>query len=509
MRSGDPQIRRNVATALAILGTRESLSRLISVALSDKDEAVRQHAERELVRLDGEPRATVAELLSSTVHTADTGESAYGLLGRLRGAGWSEGSVAGPTLWRLKMAAALRRAVVSNAGFKRRFAMIWPALLGAGAGLLILIALLFRVYATVEGEDISWNLFAGFGLAAALAVTAAGGNVALRLYPDYAAAMVIQVGKAAFYGTVIGIVLLLLINMFDGSPPEGVSALGFVAGVGAMAAASRVGAAVAVGVLPAVRLNRYAQVVTGSLFGVIAMTALFVLAGATDGTAAASWGPLVIACVGLSNAFARIDERSPRPLGRTTGLSIVGFSVAAVALVALAVAVNPFRWGSNANQAVSEVTDLALLELPSTRSTFSFPVPTRAAELPLTIKTPQSVTLTFTNIGLPPEDLAMLVYTAGETGVAQPEHAWQDDPDPPTMTTTLQPGNYRVIAGPLSAIRPARQTDGGQRFVRTSVQFSPVSSSVELADMAATLLSSTRALKIAGGRELLVSANAP
>ena len=52
--SGEAQVRKNAALALAVIGTRDAFYELVRLALQDPDEKVRKCAEDEIQKIDGE-----------------------------------------------------------------------------------------------------------------------------------------------------------------------------------------------------------------------------------------------------------------------------------------------------------------------------------------------------------------------------------------------------------------------------------------------------------------------
>ena len=86
LRSGEPQLRRNGAVALAAAASRESLARLAGLALDDPDESVRACAEAEIQSLPADSAEHVAGVLFAALEKPAADVRSYALLGRVRSA---------------------------------------------------------------------------------------------------------------------------------------------------------------------------------------------------------------------------------------------------------------------------------------------------------------------------------------------------------------------------------------------------------------------------------------
>src|SRR5262249_1914577 len=109
LRSPDPQIKKNAATALAAIGSRDSIENLIRLALTEPDPKVQTHAEEELSDLKGSRMGRAQAILESSLLDEELSRESFALLGRLRLKGALGPAEARRLSIRLRLAASLGR----------------------------------------------------------------------------------------------------------------------------------------------------------------------------------------------------------------------------------------------------------------------------------------------------------------------------------------------------------------------------------------------------------------
>lgn len=87
LRSSDAQVKKNAATALAAIGSHDSIKALVRVALVDDDPEVRTRAEEEIRGLPADGVAQAQGILEDLLGNDGMACGSFAILGRLRLAG--------------------------------------------------------------------------------------------------------------------------------------------------------------------------------------------------------------------------------------------------------------------------------------------------------------------------------------------------------------------------------------------------------------------------------------
>lgn len=338
LRSGEPQIRRNAITALAVMNDQDSVRLIIDTALKDPDAGVRRRAEEEILLLDEESQAGVTEALMESLKSKDSQSQqlAYAFLARLKSRGMTLTNVWLPWGSRMRLASSMNLHVYPARKWSYRLRGFRPGLLGTLAGLIFFVPYVLNVLRPHE----SWTSFIRFIVATLtillvgtlLAIFATQYTTPINLQLNRRTALLVEVlittvcvivGMYFFY--------LLISKILQDSPTlraNGVDSLNQLLlplHLGLMAGAVRAGTIIAFGRFKVSRhfrsksLNWVIQVASGILVGFSVMTIILLIYSLGNSpipldVRIAAWLSFLATAVGLASAFANVDGEAPPQL---------------------------------------------------------------------------------------------------------------------------------------------------------------------------------------------------
>jgi hypothetical protein len=442
LRSSNAQERSNACTALAALGTDESIARLIRTAVAESEPSVRTRAEAELARLHGPQATQAAGQLSSALSVRESEADIYALLARLASRGWH--TLASSSTGRLPNR--LRRAIrlMLSTPFRARSVMrlVWLSF----PGILVTSMVLFP-YLTLstgglpEFGDVALIVFLGWLLSGAVIFGAFSRSLPLKSHFDGLAAMSIDlltVGTASAVTAAAGLSLFVLAD--GGSSASVWHIVSLVLLAAAVGVTTRAGVFVVSG-LYQTPFNLVLQTFVGFVCGTATAVVGAVPPGALRGDRLTNLmvGPLVVAAAGLAFAAAWFDSEPPpeRPFPHRIGLTML---IACGVLVLAAVG-----WGTMlAMGARSPAQPLVPVELTAASSgAVSEKLVTRDA-LPVQVKFGVNFPQRFAAGVRHSQGYDLTLRLQKDTGEDVDKY---DDPDPPRLDLFLQPGHYLLTLG--------------------------------------------------------------
>jgi HEAT repeats len=327
-RAQEPQVRRNAATALGVLGTPAAAATLVSTAVKDAEASVREHAAAEVLRLQPGDGASAVSTLQGLLADPAHGARAYELLGRVRSRSGRAIPLDIPLVEQLRLETRLNRALVPRSWLTlpsgRPVAATVLGTLGAFALLAPMVA--WRMNVAVISTALGvWLICSGvaavlLGAASTLRATPIG------LHPSRMAAVLVEAGwvmlltlAAAVFGAagLESLELLLLLPLF--------------------AAAVRVGSVLgAAGRFRRPSGRQTWATVTGGSAGLLLLAAFTALRGPYDGVVDGVVPvTLVPVAFGLAHAYARGDRGDALPVD--SGASMARIAAAVITLGAAVV----------------------------------------------------------------------------------------------------------------------------------------------------------------------------
>lgn len=317
VRSDKPQVRKNALTALRVIGSKESVTELINIALHDEEKDVRDRAEEELMRVTIDNAPIVNSLIGETLKDEGRQKPSYALLGRLRSKGVSLNIPPFPLLSRIKWAAVLVTQLYPVRHFRFRVRTLLPAFFGALVGILF-TGFMLGQFANIV-PDVRLNteeylilFIISIVITLLLTLVASQRSISINLYADRLAGSIVQtigvmIGPFILYSIVLQsysfffhgeFTIKELVMMVMIAPL-------FVAGV-------RMGTIVAFGIFTVPRLNRNTQMVLGAAGGFIVLTVLTSIIEPHIGSEVANvqWILLLPTGFGVARAFAKIDNET-------------------------------------------------------------------------------------------------------------------------------------------------------------------------------------------------------
>jgi HEAT repeats len=311
LRSSDAQVKKNAATALAAIGSHDSIETLVRVALADGNPEVRARAEEEIRGLPPEGIAQAQAILEDLLSDGETARDSFALLGRLRLAGIiSAVEKKRRSRERLRLAAGLGQPA---RGFWRN--LRWSVLPASVYATLLSIAL-FSAYLQLSLKRTT-IIYIPILFVLPLALLATRGLSPFGLYYDRGAGLLVETGKA-LYGALKACVLVgivfLAIEFSDGKPDiERVVSVFWVCGTSVLfVGAVRCGTLLAWGLFRTRFANRNAQAVVGATAGSLALTLLLSIGHTwlpveSHGIFDTAWVYFIPTSLGLAWVFAKID----------------------------------------------------------------------------------------------------------------------------------------------------------------------------------------------------------
>jgi hypothetical protein len=326
----DGESRSNAVTALAAIGTRESIAEVIEVALSSMDFGAAGRAEMELARLEGENAKFATAEVEKALDDPSKEGRAYELLRKLRVLATPRGT------WSQRATRVLKYGGKKRFDVGARLKLLAPGIVGAVVGLAALGVVAGLAVQFWPGVSDYWLFIVTPFLSALLfVVLGTFGATPLQMHYDRRAALFVSLVAAFAGGSVATSVLILFAAMSE--PPADLRGLLVTAlGGGACAAAARAA------VLPFVGrrigpFRLFASAVGGAA-AVLVLTIWLMSFGLTRGLASTIWILLVPSAFGLAAAFAKIDEEE-YAASRPGGWAFAGGVVILGILVALSGAV--------------------------------------------------------------------------------------------------------------------------------------------------------------------------
>jgi hypothetical protein len=337
LRHSDPQVRSNAATALGVLATPESIRELLILALEDSDAGVRTRAEQEIARLAAHHQVVIVEQLEMLFDGKGSRE-AYALAGRLAATRSSQfAPPRGGWLRRLRLALSHYFLLWGGATAFERFSLIWRSLWGATNGFLaftlFLIIATRRVPAT---RDVLPLYFLTLLLASVLTFAAAMRSTPIWLYPDRAAASLLETIAALVAGGFVGVAATAAMAAAASGSGGTPWVLLLMASAGAVVG-TRIGTLAAGGTSRTEWIEARAREFAGAAFGILVVTAVIALVSQDYAGTGTILVEFAAATVGLSTAYAAADLRRSPPVAVTrfariaTMLVVIALSVSAIA----------------------------------------------------------------------------------------------------------------------------------------------------------------------------------
>jgi tetratricopeptide (TPR) repeat protein len=340
--SSEPQVRKNVCTALAAIGSRESLIDLLKLALVDPDPGVRARAAEEIEQLDLDRRIVCLDLAVEALKDSGRQQAASHLLAQLRDRGTAI------QLPRFSFSSRVRLAIRGRAGAACERTSPWRALTAAALGGFVGAAVLLVGLESLDSmaNEVQLLLLATTVVSSSLlGVAAARFSRPLRTYLDRRVGSVVEMASV-FVGTLLPLLGLAFLFLFFWLQERevslykaGAALLGGTLSASLVAGAVRGGTLIGAATVPWRHWRRPVQTVVGAALGTLVLTALFhglarLLQARSDLAsaefAAGWWLMLLPVGIGLAAAIAGLDDslsrggRVLRLVGSATSLLLIG-----------------------------------------------------------------------------------------------------------------------------------------------------------------------------------------
>jgi hypothetical protein len=342
VRSSDKQLRQNAVTALAAIGSADSLALLVETALIG-DDVVRGRAELELLKLQGDSAQAAYSGVLEALADPMRRQAAYRLLGKIS----QNCDLQFPRqrlLPRLRLVASSGPLREPGTDRSDRWRAVVPAIAGGLLGFFAWAGYLKWAFRTQNGlESVLASLALGVVIVGPLlAIVASRRAEPINLHADQHAAgllEVIRAGLSLVYPVPLGLLLAALLATTGGGWAGLSFVLGAWAGLVLFMAAIRAGSLCGYeAVTLNVNSNRAIQVLTAVLAGAATITIWVACWTLLTGNSEAAllgqeaWLVLIPAAVSVAIVYARIDTATPprRPLlGRaaTPVLAVIGLGV--------------------------------------------------------------------------------------------------------------------------------------------------------------------------------------
>ncbi len=328
--SSDPQIRKNAATALAALGSEESVKRLVDMTLADAE--IRDHGIKELSNLEAGARRYVGPQVQTALQNPKHQRVAYLVLALLHGEGIEIELPKLSIKSRLRLFAGLSKLIYPKHRFRLAFRRMLPALIGGIVGALLLgiyVTIFFagsKTYSTPN--DLAVMLFWAALSAPLLALPASWRAIPVGLQPDRNIAFVAGFSVLSLF-IVIYMSLIFFGRGFFNDIAEFTSLPFFLV---MLIAGVRMGTHLEVNLSGNATFDRVVKILVGASAGAVIMIPLVVLfaeLGYLDNDFwPAIWLFFIPACFGMANAYSQIDSGFAktrllkRPVARYVNLGV-------------------------------------------------------------------------------------------------------------------------------------------------------------------------------------------
>lgn len=442
----EPALRCNAATALATLGSRESIRELMSLALRDREPEVRERAIAELRELPAETISdTVGVGLAEGLAQKATRRRAYLLLTRIPGLG----GPAGLSWWQRLSLAAMPSLERPDEHWRFRWRPLRLGLFGGLVGALAL-ALLLATVVELEGLGETMAALFAFGvpIAALYATVATQRANPFALHAERGLGLLVECGFPALLAGLVSsaaaLVLLLVVS-------DARSA--FSLGVWVTATSVVTTAAIRLGTILALGKARptarwVLAVLGGSAAGLGALSACRVLGLSLLGADFAERETLEIsavllmpAIVALAVTLAASDRGHPPVIGDRGRLAAFALSGALLAVIGL-IAVSGPPWAVGEPRARTISTEVGPDKGQNGRMVDP---PIEINEVPvavqLDIRHEHRITAALRDRYLDDEtpDYVLQIWEKGAVS------AVDTGDDPPHLDLELRPGRYRLV----------------------------------------------------------------
>lgn len=319
-----PQVRKNALTALAVLGTEESLSELANRALTSLEAEMVARAEEEIAELPESQRNQVVRQVTAAL-TSPRRQRAYAVLGRLRNRGVPVDLSGVSALARLDLA--------REFGWRYREPVegrFWKQRLGTAVGATALASILVSIIATtVFGArgDTAWLSVFYFSIFMVIPALSSGLSAPLVLHASRGAAIVWDSAVIACVAAAPAVAAAVSAEPHAGARSAIATAI-IVAAIGA-----RLGSAVGLGATSGPVSNFAIQTLTGWAVGSLFLTTILIAMGLQDNeVSGAVWYVGLAPLAGVSALFAIIDAK--RPAARVTTPRLQRFCLYSLMIIA-------------------------------------------------------------------------------------------------------------------------------------------------------------------------------
>lgn len=336
LNTGTLQAKRNALTALRIVGTQESIGKLVGAAVTLEGD-LHERAVAEILQLDAARTELARRSLREEAQNPRTRDLAYRVYGLL---GWRiDGTIGARILNALRLAGTLYRGQ-SWQDFPAR--MMPDALVAAASAALVLSAALMAVLDLIPngmGEIFLWSSLIAVSLSAIAAWRASPiGLQSAGGWPALATEIVIPGLTVSAVAAALGLAVLGSMSILtDFAGFSAASAVVAALALGATVSAVRAGSALAHRLFDQHLLDRLAPTFAGAAAGIAVLSAAtswlrLDLSASASSYVDYAWPALACAAFGVAAGFGRIDAQAPtktRPmfgnlLRGTVALAIIG-----------------------------------------------------------------------------------------------------------------------------------------------------------------------------------------
>jgi hypothetical protein len=386
LRSSEPQVRRNAVTALATLGTADSLQLLVKTALSDESNKVRTRARLEILSLPDAKATEAAEVLREAIADPARVRDAYRLVGAMRTRGWTKNRPEEGLWIRLRRALYMRRhlARLQKIGLLAKMRAVAPSAFGGAAA----VCGFFAAGMLMTPDSDLWAQGVLGGFAAVLIVTIATWRSApVGQHFDREAASVIEIAISALVGGLLGAMIVIGSNGLKVR-----ETLCAIFGSAIFVGAARMAAIVMRGTFRRAFLRQYGPAVTAAAFAIATLVVMIAATQTVDcSTIASTWFVLAASAFGIATGFIQLEGQVSVPsessrLARViTGVAIVGVLIPVILVLLSTVA----PWTTTI--ALQDTDNAITANADDSRSQRDIPILKTPKEVQLELTSPHNV----------------------------------------------------------------------------------------------------------------------
>ena len=282
------QLRRNACSALAALGTEESLTNLANISLTDSDESVRKHSELEIAQLDPKAQNIALKAIRNLLEEDELTGKAYTMLARLSQRGVTVTVSDAPPWKRLATVWNSRKNLISEFGAQHWKKLVLHSTMGTLVGWITVIFILDTILGKDVNPESMGNLLSLFGFISVFLATIAGRyTLPFSLHFDFLPAGIVEAVAACrattlayiFVVILLGLQYIPFLNEYD-DDYYGKSELTIVMFSAILTllllalyvASIRLGTVLSIVIVKATLTNRFMQALVGGLAGMLVLT---------------------------------------------------------------------------------------------------------------------------------------------------------------------------------------------------------------------------------------------